>query len=69
MTEIRLAAILRKQMPDHEKRRRADFVVPTGLRRGLTLRHLKAIIRILRRNGSYCASPVRRLACHRRMRR
>jgi dephospho-CoA kinase len=69
MTEIRLAAILRKQMPDHEKRRRADFVVPTGLRRGLTLRHLKAIIRILRRNGSFCASPVRRLACHRRMRR
>jgi dephospho-CoA kinase len=69
MTEIRLAAILRKQMPDHEKRRRADFVVPTGLRRGLTLRHLKAIIRILRRNRFSCASLDRRLACHRRMRR
>src|SRR5262249_37753725 len=48
MTEIRLAAILRKQMPDWEKRRHADFVVPTGLGRNLTLRRLRAIVRLLR---------------------
>ena len=48
MTEIRLAAILRKQVPDHRKRQRADFVVPTGAGRGVTLRRLKAIVRLLR---------------------
>ena len=33
MTEARLAAILARQMPDGEKRRRADFVIRTGLDR------------------------------------
>jgi dephospho-CoA kinase len=47
MTEARLAAILATQMPDAEKRRRADFVVPTGLGRGLTLRRLKRVLRRL----------------------
>jgi dephospho-CoA kinase len=51
MTEIRLDAILRKQVPDHRKRQRADFVVPTGAGRGLTLRRLKAIVRLLRKRG------------------
>ena len=51
MTEIRLNSILRKQMPDHRKRRRADFVVPTGLGRSLTLRRLQAIVRLLRKRG------------------
>ena len=31
MTEAKLAAIMTKQMPDQEKRRRADFVVDTSL--------------------------------------
>lgn len=48
MTRARLAAVLATQMPDREKRRRADFVVATGLGRGLTLRRLKAILRILK---------------------
>ena len=51
MTEIRLNSILRKQMPDHRKRRRADFVVQTGGSRGLTLRRLKSIVRLLRKRG------------------
>ena len=45
MTEARLAAILAQQMPDAEKRRRARWVVPTGLGRALTLRRLRAILR------------------------
>jgi dephospho-CoA kinase len=51
MTKIRLDAILRNQMPDHRKRQRADFVVPTGAGRSLTLRRLKAIVRLLRKRG------------------
>ena len=51
MTEIRLAAILRKQVPDHRKRQRADFVVPTGAGRGVTLRRLEAIVRLRRKRG------------------
>jgi dephospho-CoA kinase len=62
MTEIRLAAILRNQMPDAEKRRRADFVVPTGLGRNLTLRRLKAIVRLLRGKRSRFTNGCRRAA-------
>ena len=49
MTEARFAAILAQQMPDAEKRRRARWVVPTGLGQALTLRRLKAILREVRR--------------------
>jgi dephospho-CoA kinase len=52
MTERRLAAIMDNQMPDREKRRRADFVVPTGLSRNLSLRRLRAIVRDLRGGNS-----------------
>lgn len=48
MSEARFAAILKQQMPDAEKRRRADFVVPTGLDRGLSMRRLRAIVAGLR---------------------
>lgn len=41
MTESRLSSILKKQMPDREKRRRADFVLPTGLGRAATIRAIK----------------------------
>jgi dephospho-CoA kinase len=60
MTEIRLAAILEKQMPDCEKRRRADFVIPTGLGRNLTLRRLGAIVRLFNGEGSRCTGGGRR---------
>jgi dephospho-CoA kinase len=52
MTESRFDAILQQQMPDAEKRRRADFVVPTGLDRSLSLRHLRAIVRRLHEGRS-----------------
>jgi dephospho-CoA kinase len=60
MTEARFAAILRQQMPDSEKRRRADFVVPSGLGRALTRRRLRAILRALggRRRGRSSPSRV-----------
>jgi dephospho-CoA kinase len=58
MTKARFAMILKQQMPDAEKRRRADFVVPTGLDRKLSLQRLRAIIRLLRRRTP---RPVRRI--------
>lgn len=44
MTEEKFFAILDAQMPDEEKRRRADYIVPTGLGRAFTFRHLKKCI-------------------------
>jgi len=48
MTEARLAAILAQQMPDTEKRRRARWVVPTGLGKALTFRRLAKILKEVR---------------------
>ena len=45
MTPERLAAVRARQLPDAEKRRRADFVVPTGLGRAESLRRLRIILR------------------------
>ncbi len=60
MSESRLAAILTKQMPDREKRRRADFVVQTGLGRNLTLHRLRGIVRLVRAGGGRAKSGERR---------
>ena len=51
MTEEKYRAILAAQMSDEEKRRRADFVVLTGLSKGATLRRLSRIVTLLRRGG------------------
>jgi dephospho-CoA kinase len=58
MTEARFRAILAKQMPDREKRRRADYVVPSGLGRALTYRTLRRILRELRHDAA-CARDSR----------
>ncbi len=52
MTEEAFAAILAQQMPDDEKRRRADFVIYTD--KGLEAAHeqVRDIIRVLRAAGS-----------------
>ncbi len=47
MSRERLAAILARQIPDTEKRARADFIVPSGLGRALTWRRLRAVLRAL----------------------
>lgn len=41
MTEAKFASIIASQMPDREKRRRADLVVNTGLGRGCSFRIIK----------------------------
>ncbi|MCR6629471.1 MAG: dephospho-CoA kinase [Magnetospirillum sp.] len=48
MSPARLAAIRAQQMPDHEKRRRADFVLPTGAGKPPVLRGLKRIVTLMR---------------------
>ncbi len=45
MTAARLSKTLARQMPDIEKQKRADFVVPTGLNKRHTLNRLYKIIR------------------------
>jgi dephospho-CoA kinase len=44
MTRAKLAGIEQRQMPDAEKRKRADFVIPTGRGRSATWRALKDAI-------------------------
>ncbi len=48
MTDAQIDAVLARQMPDAEKRRRADVVVRTGLSRHHAQRALKRLIRELR---------------------
>ena len=48
MTRERLNAVLTKQMPDGEKRRRADLVIPTGLGKGPAWKRLKLLVEKLR---------------------
>jgi dephospho-CoA kinase len=48
MTPERLAAIRARQMPDAEKRRKADFVIPTGLERRHAVASIVALVDRLR---------------------
>jgi dephospho-CoA kinase len=48
MSKQDIAAVIARQMPDREKRKRADLVVRTGLSRNHTLRVLHGFIRGLR---------------------
>jgi dephospho-CoA kinase len=67
MTKERLAAILDSQLADHEKRRRADFVVSTALSRGAGARQIAAIVRRIRRGEWRRSARLRylrgRVAC------
>ena len=47
MTQRKFYDILKQQMPDHEKRKRANFIVPTGLGKAYTYRVLKRLMRVL----------------------
>ncbi|WGF86889.1 dephospho-CoA kinase [Marinivivus vitaminiproducens] len=48
MTQARLDAIRARQMPDREKRKRADFVLQSGLDRRATGRQIGALVDALR---------------------
>lgn len=48
MTRQRLDAVLAKQMPDGDKRRRADVVIPTGLGKNPAWRRLRLLVEGLR---------------------
>ncbi len=48
MTKKKYASILAKQMPDAEKRRRADAIVHTGLGKAASMRQIKILFSLLR---------------------
>lgn len=49
MTAEKLAGILARQMPDAQKRRHADFVIPTGRGKRATRAALRAMLRAIER--------------------
>ena len=49
MTEEKFLGILKRQMEDSEKRRRADFIIPTGLGKRTGLQCIKEIIRFTKK--------------------
>ena len=57
MTMERLTDIRARQMPESEKRRRADFVLPTGAGHRLTLQRLTGIVRRLSERHGCCWPP------------
>jgi dephospho-CoA kinase len=62
MTEEQFERILGRQLSDRAKRRLADFVIPTGLGRGVTFRRLQEVVEIAkaRRPGKWPPNPYRR---------
>lgn len=63
MTKARLAAILTRQMPDCMKRKRADFVIPTGLGKRTSIEAIMAIVgEVGRRRGTAWPGRWRRSA-------
>jgi dephospho-CoA kinase len=61
MTPEKFSGVLSRQMPDAEKRRRADFVVRTGIGKRYSLQHIKRIVTMLRKRveGGRAPSPNR----------
>lgn len=61
MDEQRLADVLAQQVPDAQKRARADFVVPSGLGKAPALQAVRRIIKIMsRRQGQVWPNRIRR---------
>jgi dephospho-CoA kinase len=52
MTEAKFTGMLARQVPDYRRRRDADFVVSSGLGRGITYCRLRRIVDALRRRES-----------------
>jgi dephospho-CoA kinase len=60
MTREKFENIRRQQVPDAVKRQRADFILPTGLGRHLTLRHVTRLIKLLNRRRGRVWPPTGR---------
>jgi len=60
MTRGRMETILAQQMPDREKRLRADFVVPTGMGHAFSLRYINIIVKVANRLYGRRWSPAQR---------
>ncbi len=58
MTAEKFAAILNQQTPDREKRRRADFVVPTGMGKRVTLNAIRRIVTMLAGQHKDAPCPI-----------
>lgn len=59
MTLEAIEAVIAKQMPDSEKRKRADMIIHTGLSRHHTIRALRRLIRRLQAWPAPCCSTRR----------
>ncbi|MEW5728199.1 MAG: dephospho-CoA kinase, partial [Pseudomonadota bacterium] len=66
MTPARLAAVRAQQMPDAAKRRRADFVIPTGRGLAAALRRLRLAVTLTREQPGPGQWPPRTTVIHRR---
>lgn len=51
MTPEKFAGVLTRQMPDAEKRRRADFIIPTGNGKRYALQRIACIVTMLRHHA------------------
>lgn len=61
MDDQRLADVLAQQVPDAQKRARADFIVPSGLGKAPVLQAVRRIIKIMsRRQGHVWPNRIRR---------
>ena len=60
MTAAKFTQILARQMPDRDKRRRADFIIATGGTRDATASEVRKLVACVRARGvRYCARCAR----------
>ncbi|MDA0339515.1 MAG: dephospho-CoA kinase [Proteobacteria bacterium] len=61
MTQERFEKVLSLQTPDAEKRRRADFIVPSGLGKAVALEAVRGVIKVLQgRKGKVWPERIKR---------